>query len=42
MDAFALGWVDDGLIDLGQSIEDVYNFLHILRYNKVIFKVTLS
>jgi hypothetical protein len=29
MDAFALGWVDDGLIDLGQSIEDVYDFLHI-------------
>jgi hypothetical protein len=42
MDAFALGWVDNGLIDLGQSIKDVYDFLHRLRYNKVIFKVTLS
>jgi hypothetical protein len=22
MDVFVLGWVDDGLIDLGQSIKD--------------------
>jgi hypothetical protein len=42
MDAFALGWVDDGLIDLGQSIEDAYDFLHMLKYNKIILKVTLS
>jgi hypothetical protein len=41
MDAFALGWVDDGLVDLGQSIKNAYDFLHMLRYNKVILKVSL-
>jgi len=42
MDAFVLGWLDDGLIEIGQSIKNVHDFLHMLRYNKVIFKVTLS
>jgi hypothetical protein len=42
MDVLVLGWVDDGLIDLGQSIKDVYDFLHMLIYKKVILKVTLS
>jgi hypothetical protein len=31
MDVFALGWVDDDLLDHGQSIKDAYDFLHMLR-----------
>ncbi len=42
MDAFAFCWVDDGLIDFGQSIKNAYDFLHMLKYNKIILKVTLS
>jgi hypothetical protein len=42
MDVFVLGWVDDGLIDLGQSIKDEKISYICLIYKKVILKVTLS